>query len=367
MSTRLHNGFRLNVRDLGELTDVARGLRDAIRPIAYREVGVTILREAVKVADHRAMGSESPPLVNLRQLHSSNDIQAFLRAARQARATVHDMATVANEAGLDTAGTLGSAPVMLDACCDVMTSIHDMFPSASAGKPFEEAIMWSFTEARHSERTGERSSGFDGDVDLVAFMDHDGLFYATLHAENPALREACLGDDRLIAFPFWDSTDRPGDVTETEWRKRGEIWSRLLGKESVPALSGFTFTLSRTSDCIGLAPIAHLATNLPDMMDAIDSRSTRARRYARNQWAGQRMAEMRREDLAAGLTARQSDQRMMQHASQAMLEARDAELGELHDRIFSKLPSRDDIYGMADEALARWRPGHDDAPTGRPS
>jgi hypothetical protein len=66
--------------------------------------------------------------------------------------------------------------------------------------------------------------------------------YLLLFTEQATYRELFEQTGGIEPFPYWNNTDRPGDVTDTDWAARGQLWDTLVGRDA-PARRGLTWTL----------------------------------------------------------------------------------------------------------------------------
>lgn len=88
----------------------------------------------------------------------------------------------------------------------------------------------------------------------------------------PAIR----GNITFKDFSYWDSSDRPDDVTEEEFNLRKRLWNFVLGKSMVPAHRCLSFQLSSNKQTM-----IELMSDLSKIEDKIPSLEERARDRAR--------------------------------------------------------------------------------------
>ena len=85
-----------------------------------------------------------------------------------------------------------------------------------------------------ASKSAQRSTGqfsLEMSVAFVSDPADDRYVYAGVFAQNNRLSEAWSQLPGVEAFPYWDNTDGPDDVTEADWTERGQIWNRVLGFE----------------------------------------------------------------------------------------------------------------------------------------
>jgi hypothetical protein len=128
-------------------------------------------------------------------------------------------------------------------------------------------------------KTGRRQPRFDLEFELTLLPDPDdpSLVYAMIFTERDDYRSAFEGLSGVEPWPYWNSSDRPDEVTEAEWDVRRDTWGRVLGADP-PALRGLGWTLVGTRHR-HLASRADLAARLP-------SRHERARMIAERSVTG---------------------------------------------------------------------------------
>lgn len=72
-------------------------------------------------------------------------------------------------------------------------------------------------------------SSFNLDVSL-AIRHHEGRFYIIPHVDM-SMRNALeflKHNKKLEACPYWNNTDKPKNVTEKQWKTRGETWRAMF-------------------------------------------------------------------------------------------------------------------------------------------
>lgn len=153
-------------------------------------------------------------------------------------------------------------------------------PEQSSGtQPLTQALQEANRAHREIVRTGQRNPAWDFGFDLVLVADPDDRDwrYALIYTEQDAYTDAWETNPVVNRFGYWNNTDRPDDVTETEWDRRRTIWNRVLPGYTAPASIGFTWSL--LSDDTG-----HSLTDIqPVIGDRIPSREERARMIARTE------------------------------------------------------------------------------------
>lgn len=124
--------------------------------------------------------------------------------------------------------------------------------------------------------TGRRDAALDLQCEVVFLADPADRqhLYALLYAEAEPYRETFEDMTGVTAWPYWNSTDRPDNITEAEWEHRRQVWDRVLGDDP-PARRGLVWSL--LGDFHSVHPTAG------EVLDYLPSRAARARAVARRQ------------------------------------------------------------------------------------
>lgn len=93
--------------------------------------------------------------------------------------------------------------------------------------------------------SGLRNPTFDFACEIVLLRDlgGDGGLYALLYTDRSTYRETWAGLRSVTPWPYWNSTDRPDDITYDEWEQRRLTWDRLLPCYDPPAIRGLSWSL----------------------------------------------------------------------------------------------------------------------------
>lgn len=80
---------------------------------------------------------------------------------------------------------------------------------------------------------GLRSPRADFGSQLAVLDSPDGgPLYVLAYSERDELLEAWSSVPGVEHWPYWDNTDRPGDVSEAEWDRRRRAWDAVAGWKS---------------------------------------------------------------------------------------------------------------------------------------
>lgn len=102
---------------------------------------------------------------------------------------------------------------------------------SSTGATYDPIAVWTTVigEIAAAERADKRNSMFDlaAHVDLMPCpIDPDHL-YGIVYAEQDLFTANVLGSGE--PYRYWDNTDRPDDVSESDWARRAAVWSACIG------------------------------------------------------------------------------------------------------------------------------------------
>jgi hypothetical protein len=93
--------------------------------------------------------------------------------------------------------------------------------------------------------SGHRNPTFDFGCEIVLLRDlaGDGALYALLYTERRSYTRQWESLRAVTPHPYWNTTDRPDDVTDDEWEQRRCTWNRLLPGYDPPSIRGLTWSL----------------------------------------------------------------------------------------------------------------------------
>ena len=78
----------------------------------------------------------------------------------------------------------------------------------------------------------------DCDVEVVLYMAPGGMVFGHLQEERVGVQEHLLSVEGIVEFGYWNSTDRPDEISAREWNRRGKIWHNAFDdKAGVPRFS----------------------------------------------------------------------------------------------------------------------------------
>ena len=107
------------------------------------------------------------------------------------------------------------------------------------------ALMHISDKIEAAIHSATRSPGYDFEFSVALLPSAHGTL-ALVFTECSELFDA-FGKSELVApYPYWNSHDRPDDLTDAEWDERGATWGAALGR-GVPCLSGPCVELSHAS------------------------------------------------------------------------------------------------------------------------
>lgn len=95
----------------------------------------------------------------------------------------------------------------------------------------------AIADTRSQDRT------VDFSLSVTLFPNARGTL-GMVFAEHDELRAPLLGLPGLTTYDFWNSTDRPNNVTEAEWEHRRSDWDRAFSADPRPSHAGLTVTLA---------------------------------------------------------------------------------------------------------------------------
>jgi len=283
MSTKIYNGYLLDVSGLSGLMTLRTELRSILRETLSDAWAGEVVSKAVSAADSVALGRS--PFVSLVQADVAAVLTRFSEALLGLRSTLDDARKAQlSGGGRDLPGWLSEVLEQGNALNQTVTqNLGDETTVFNRRSLLQGAAYWTRMANLESMRTGRHVSGLDVETSLVAFLDDQtGQVYAMLYADNQLLRDACSAHPALTPYAYWDSTDPPDDVSEAEWAERGALWGRLLGPDGIPGKAGVTLSLTDFWDIPSDNLDAHSARAA---LAAVPDRHTRAITLARPPYA----------------------------------------------------------------------------------
>ena len=88
----------------------------------------------------------------------------------------------------------------------------------------------------------EHKSDFNFDVKICVFPIYRKLL-GMYFIDNEALREAFLALPEISDYSYWNNVDRPEDISEAAWRRRGANWDIALPGIGIPSECGFQYEI----------------------------------------------------------------------------------------------------------------------------
>ena len=75
----------------------------------------------------------------------------------------------------------------------------------------------------------------------VCILPFDNNIYATTYFNMNWQTEMFESMDGVSEFMYWDNTDPPEDISETDWEQRDILWGKILRDWKAPGFVGMTF------------------------------------------------------------------------------------------------------------------------------
>ena len=164
------------------------------------------------------------------RLTAGTDPFAFIVSARAVLDPVRDR--------LDARILATAATALLDAAT---RDGADYPPSALAS-----AFLAHDDEQSKLTKTDRRENPNRFELAIVA-DDQTGRAGVLIYAERPELIDAFEALDAVEPYPYWNNSDQPDDVTDTEWDQRRDFWDRTVGSRP-PAEQGLSWMLRGAYD-----------------------------------------------------------------------------------------------------------------------
>lgn len=152
--------------------------------------------------------------------------------------------------------------------------IDDEFirPGSHRGEmPLMKAInlLWDRqSEIKKSQRR-DPSVDFEFTLSLMPFEDR---IYGIVYTEQHEWLRLWMAKPFVEEFGYWDNTDAPEEITDSEWEERARVWSAIFEPAimSAPSMAGFS------ADCTheALMPDSqHVAESAPSLLQRASRRA----------------------------------------------------------------------------------------------
>lgn len=83
---------------------------------------------------------------------------------------------------------------------------------------------------KNIKTTGHRDPEVDADFDIYLFPLEKHTFIVA-NTESRELLELFIAHAGVEEYSYWDSTDKPEDVSAEEWRERERIWEKAIPRQ----------------------------------------------------------------------------------------------------------------------------------------
>ena len=110
------------------------------------------------------------------------------------------------------------------------------------------------------ERVSDPSVDYSFSITLFPF---EGKFYGMTYTQQPEYQKLWNDKEYVDEFMYWDNTDQPDDISNSVWKRRGNVWEHIL-KDEVPALNGFTYEVVLDYTHV-LPDISKVVNHIPDL------------------------------------------------------------------------------------------------------
>lgn len=100
------------------------------------------------------------------------------------------------------------------------------------GETCDEPLSGLYWELIERQRNVRATRQPDPEIDLecsVSVIPYDGRFLALVYAEHDTITN--LITDGLVAFPYWNNTDGPKELSAAAWEERRQLWEGAIGRD----------------------------------------------------------------------------------------------------------------------------------------
>lgn len=94
---------------------------------------------------------------------------------------------------------------------------------------------------------GQRDPSVDYSCSTVLFPTGEG-FLILVFTEHDEFVDLVNSQLKVTDYSYWTNSDRPDEIDEEEWQRRGMQWEMVFRHSQIPAHVGYTRDLVRTQD-----------------------------------------------------------------------------------------------------------------------
>jgi hypothetical protein len=104
---------------------------------------------------------------------------------------------------------------------------------------FGEILQACFkkTVDRRKNPDTQHHADIDTSASIVVIPHETGL-YGVVRCNNNQMLDYMKSTLGFEGYEWWNNTDAPDDISEAQWDARGEVWNKILDKESVVSYLG---------------------------------------------------------------------------------------------------------------------------------
>jgi hypothetical protein len=238
MSTKIFNGYKINLEDGETLFDLVKKVRAALEPVYMEQYGRLMGAMACCFADAWERGEEM---------------------------------VLPGPAGKDRSG-----------------KVHKV-----GAHPLVEAMQVLEAYKKEISTSGQRNPGVDLSCD-VAFLEDpsDKGVYALFYSEQREYTTAWESLSEVAEYGYWNNTDPPENMSDEEWVARSQTWERAMNLDEPPSRLGLCWELLGSTHHASI----HYMIHREDLVQYLPSVAERARMIARRE-ASRQMDAKREVDL----------------------------------------------------------------------
>lgn len=111
------------------------------------------------------------------------------------------------------------------------------------------AFMSAFRQLDEDNR--EHKKNYGEKTDRIVLFPHGRSIYAIVYvADAEELINKFTEEGIWTDFSYWNNTDRPDEVTSSQWSRRKKVWDEIFADSSMPADVGVNINLSKADQKI---------------------------------------------------------------------------------------------------------------------
>lgn len=98
-----------------------------------------------------------------------------------------------------------------------------------------------------SDEKREHTKSYGEKIEKIIVLPHGRSIYALVRTDNAEDLIRCHAADGIFEdYSYWNNSDRPEDITSSQWSRRKKVWDAIFAESWLPADVGVNIHLSKS-------------------------------------------------------------------------------------------------------------------------